>query len=185
MAASRLQASAVLRAGVVLSTLSLTALGIGVAAGTAGASVHAAGSAAKRGHAKVWPVISNAKNLAKEPVVHAVKGKPPKKLLVKNLVVGTGPAATATSVVSVKYVGANYATGRDFTRATWEAGKPTTFQLDGGVIRGFAEGIFGMKVGGRREIVIPPSLGYGSEGGGPIKPNETLVFVVDLVSVSS
>ncbi len=129
------------------------------------------------------PVIGNATNLKLEPVVYASKGTPPKKLEVKNLVVGSGAVVTSSSTVKVMYVGADYKTGKDFTQATWAEKRPTTFPLSG-VVRGFAEGLIGMKVGGRREIVIPPSLGYGDQSAGPIKANETLVFVVDLKGVS-
>ena len=97
--------------------------------------------------------------------------------------VGTGASATAASTVKINYVGADYATGKDFDHSTWTTGQATAFSLQG-VVPGFAQGIVGMKVGGRREIVIPPSLGYGSTGRPPaVAPNETLVFVVDLVGL--
>ena len=105
------------------------------------------------------------------------------KLETKDLVVGTGTVAAAGDTVGVKYVSVNYANGKDFTDE-WTSGKPTSFPLSG-VIPGFAQGIEGMKVGGRREIVIPWTLGYGAKGQGPIGPKETLVFVVDLKSVSA
>lgn len=130
------------------------------------------------------PKVGNATTMSAEPVVHATKGARPKKLEVKDLVVGTGAAVTLASTVSVKYVGANYATGRDFTSATWSSGRPTTFPLSE-VVPGFAKGLVGMKVGGRREMVIPPKLGYGSSAQGPIKAHETLVFVVDLEGVKA
>lgn len=130
------------------------------------------------------PTVGHATALAKEPVIHAGKGRPPAKLLVKNLVNGTGATVTASSTVLVKYVGANYKNGKDFTAVTWQSGQPTSFPLSG-VVPGFAEGLVGMKVGGRREIVIPPALGYQNHANGPIKATETLVFVVDLESVSS
>jgi peptidylprolyl isomerase len=105
-------------------------------------------------------------------------------LVTKDLVVGTGTPATSSSTVVVKYVGADFTTGADFTSSTWTGGKPATFPLST-VVPGFREGIVGMKMGGRREIVIPSALGYGSKGSPPtIKPNEALVFVVDLQSVS-
>jgi len=130
------------------------------------------------------PPVANATNLKAEPVVGPGQPPPPSKLLTKDLVVGTGAVATSSSTVLVKYVGAAYTSGKDFTASTWTQGKPTSFSLHT-VVPGFAEGIAGMKVGGRREIVIPPSLGYGASGSGAaIKPNETLVFVVDLESVS-
>ena len=97
--------------------------------------------------------------------------------------VGTGKTAVASSTVVVKYVGADYTTGTDFTSSTWTSGQPATFPLST-VVPGFKQGIVGMKVGGRREIVIPSSLGYGAKGSPPvIKANETLVFVVDLQSI--
>lgn len=130
------------------------------------------------------PSITNATNLSKEPVIHADKAKPPSKVLTKDLVEGTGTAVGTTSLVTVKYVGADYATGKDFTATTWKSGRAATFSL-AKVVAGFAAGLVGMKVGGRREIVIPPKYGYGDTAVGPIKANETLVFVVDLVGVSS
>jgi len=142
------------------------------------------GTRAKRkDHRGALPVIGHAKDLSAEPVVHADKHKAPTKLLVKNLVVGTGATATPTSTVKVKYVGADYTNGKDFTATTWQHGQPTSFSLKR-VIAGFSQGITGMRVGGRREIVIPPKLGYGNAAQGPIKANETLVFVVDLQGVS-
>jgi hypothetical protein len=165
---------------------------VGWAGGAAGASGHSpAGQfegATARGarhpeHGPKLPFVGNATNLSREPVIHAMKGKPPTKLEVKNLVVGTGATVKATSTVKVLYVGANYKTGKVFTQVTWIDKRPTAFPLSG-VVRGFAEGLVGMKVGGRREIVIPPKLGYGNTSSGPIKPDETLVFVVDLKGVS-
>jgi peptidylprolyl isomerase len=102
----------------------------------------------------------------------------------RDLVVGTGIAAVASSTVSVNYVGAFYPTGKDFD-ASWTdtPGIPTTFAL-GGVIPGFKDAIIGMHVGGRREIVIPPAYGYGATASGPIPANSTLVFVIDLVKVT-
>lgn len=173
-------------AAVVGSALALSVVGSGAgaawAAGRAPTGSYRAAVGHKHPRARL-PKISNAKNLDAEPVVHRSKGAPPKKLEVKDLVVGNGSTATMSSTVSVVYVGASYQTGRDFTQATWTQKRPTTFPLSG-VVKGFAEGLVGMKVGGRREIVIPPKLGYGDHNYGPIKANETLVFVVDLKGVS-
>lgn len=130
------------------------------------------------------PAVAEPTNLTVEPVISAGTPPPPTTLVTKDLVVGTGATATAKSTVEVKYVGADYTTGQDFTSSTWTSGKATSFPLTT-VVPGFSQGIVGMKVGGRREIVIPPSLGYRSQGSGTaVKPNETLVFVVDLKSVS-
>jgi peptidylprolyl isomerase len=120
--------------------------------------------------------------LSVEPVISAGTPPPPTQLATKDLVVGTGTTATATDTVVVQYVGANYADGKTFD-SSWQRGQPATFPLNG-VVPGFSKGIVGMKVGGRREIVIPPPLGYGASGQPPaVAPNETLVFVVDLKSV--
>lgn len=129
------------------------------------------------------PAVGNATDLSVEPTIAAGTPPPPSTLQTKDLVVGTGATATSTSTVKVQYAGANYATGKIFD-ASWTDSGPTSFSLNGGVIPGFAAGIVGMKVGGRREIVIPPAEGYGASGNGPVGPNETLVFVVDLLGVS-
>lgn len=127
------------------------------------------------------PVVSNAANLKVAPVPKAGTSPAPTALVKKDLVVGSGPTAGATSTVRVQYVGADYANGKVFD-SSWSRGQPATFPLNG-VIPGFAQGIVGMKVGGRRELVIPPALGYGAAGSGPVGPNETLVFVIDLLAV--
>jgi peptidylprolyl isomerase len=121
---------------------------------------------------------------AKKPTVKVPKGKPPSKLVVKDLKEGTGPAARPGQTVTVQYVGVNYKGGKQFD-ASWDRGEPFSFPLGAGqVIKGWDLGVAGMKVGGRRLLVIPPDLGYGPDGQPPvIKPNETLVFVVDLLAV--
>lgn len=129
------------------------------------------------------PTVDDPTNLTAEPVISPGASPPPSELVTKDLVVGTGATATATSTVDVTYVGADYTTGVDLTSSTWRTKELTSFSLTR-TVKGFAEGTAGMKVGGRREIVIPPSLGYASSGeGSTIKPNETLVFVVDLKGV--
>jgi peptidylprolyl isomerase len=119
-----------------------------------------------------------------KPKVTVPKGSPPKKLEVKDLEEGSGAAAKAGDAVTVNYVGVNYKTGKEFD-ASWDRGEPFTFTLAAGeVIPGWDQGVAGMKVGGRRELIIPPELGYGAAGAPPaIPPNETLVFVVDLEAV--
>ena len=120
-----------------------------------------------------------------EPKVTVPKGAPPKKLVVKDIEKGTGAEAKAGDEVEVQYVGVNYKRGDKFD-ASWDRNEPFSFQLGAGmVIPGWDQGIEGMKVGGRRELIIPPSLGYGPAGSPPaIPPNETLIFVVDLLSVN-
>lgn len=123
------------------------------------------------------------KNKSK-PKVEVPSGAPPKQLTVKDLEEGTGAAAKAGDQVTVQYVGVNYKSGKEFD-ASWDRGEPFAFTLGAGeVIPGWDQGVEGMKVGGRRELIIPPQLGYGSTGAPPtIPPNETLVFVVDLEKV--
>ena len=111
-------------------------------------------------------------------------GPPPQKLEIKDLEEGSGPAAKPGDEVTVHYVGVNYKTGKQFD-ASWDRGDTFKFKLGKGqVISGWDQGVAGMKVGGRRRITIPPHLAYGKRGaGGVIGPDETLVFVVDLVGV--
>lgn len=119
-----------------------------------------------------------------KPVVDIPQGRPPANLEVKDLSVGDGPKAGKGDTVRVHYVGVAMGTGREFD-SSWERGEPISFTLGGRqVIRGWDMGIKGMKVGGRRRLVIPSFLGYGSQGAGPeIAPGETLVFVCDLVGI--
>lgn len=125
----------------------------------------------------------SSKNGAK-PKVTVPSGAPPKQLETKDLKAGTGATAKAGDAVTVQYVGVNYKNGKEFD-ASWDRGEPFTFNLGAGeVIPGWDEGLVGMKVGGQRELIIPPDLGYGSTGSPPaIPPNETLVFVVDLEAI--
>ncbi len=119
-----------------------------------------------------------------KPEVTVPGGEPPPGLQIEDIEVGTGPEATAGTDVDVHYVGVSWSSGRQFD-ASWDRGSTFSFRLGGGqVIAGWDQGVVGMQAGGRRRLTIPPDLGYGSRGaGGVIGPNETLVFVVDLVDV--
>ena len=109
---------------------------------------------------------------------------PPDDLVINDVVEGDGAEATSGSAVSVHYVGVAHSTGEEFD-ASYNRGEPLQFRLGvGQVISGWDTGVQGMKVGGRRQLVIPPHLGYGDRGaGGVIKPGESLIFVVDLLAV--
>jgi peptidylprolyl isomerase len=123
--------------------------------------------------------------MATKPVVAVPEGAPPTALKVRDIVVGTGPEAKVGQTVSVQYVGVAYSTKKEFD-SSWDGeGEPVDFPIGVGyVIKGWDQGVPGMKVGGRRELIIPPGLGYGDRGAGAdIKPGETLVFVIDLVGV--
>jgi len=122
--------------------------------------------------------------LAKEPTVAVPAGAAPKTLVVKDIIKGTGPEAKAGQPVTVNYVGALFHGGKVFD-ASWKRNEPFTFTLgQGAVIKGWDQGVAGMRVGGRRELVIPAALAYGSKGAGAsIPPNAPLVFVVDLLGV--
>ena len=126
---------------------------------------------------------SASQDTSTKPQVTVPDGKAPKQLEETDLVVGDGATAKSGDQVTVNYVGVGYDSEEEFD-ASWGRG-PFTFTLGTGeVIPGWDEGVAGMKVGGRRELVIPPDLAYGPQGSPPvIGPNETLIFVVDLVSV--
>src|SRR4249919_1270508 len=119
-----------------------------------------------------------------KPEVDFPGGEPPGELQVTDIWEGNGGIAKAGDTVQVHYVGVAYSTGEEFD-ASWDRGDPLEFKLGAGqVIAGWDQGIQGMKVGGRRQLTIPPEMGYGSRGaGGVIKGGETLVFVVDLLGV--
>lgn len=119
------------------------------------------------------------------PEIDFPEGEPPAYLDITDITVGDGPEATKGSTVSVHYVGVAFSTGEEFD-ASWNRGDKFEFPLGAGrVIKGWDMGVTGMKVGGRRRLVIPPHLGYGNQGaGGAIKPGETLIFVVDLLGVN-
>jgi peptidylprolyl isomerase len=120
--------------------------------------------------------------LSTEPKVTPPSGPPPKKLETKDLIKGTGAEAKAGQTVTVNYVGVLFKGGKEFD-ASWKRKEPFSFQLGkGAVIPGWDQGIPGMKVGGRRELIIPADLAYGVRGSGSsIPPNAPLVFVVDLL----
>ncbi len=125
--------------------------------------------------------------LSKEPTITLAKGPAPKRLIVKDLIVGTGATAEKGDTLVVNYVGALFSNHKVFD-SSWKdtPGKGFAFTLgQGAVIKGWDQGLEGMKVGGRRELIIPPSLAYGTSGSGStIPPNASLIFIVDLLKVT-
>jgi peptidylprolyl isomerase len=120
-----------------------------------------------------------------KPQVEIPPDRPPSyQLELEDISVGDGEEAAAGNVVEVHYVGVSWSSGKQFD-ASWDRGDTFKFTLGKGhVIPGWDQGVAGMRVGGRRRITIPPSLAYGKRGaGGVVGPDETLVFVVDLVGV--
>lgn len=114
------------------------------------------------------------------PQIELPDGDPPTELVIVDLIDGDGPAATPSSMVTTHYAGVSWVNGDQFD-SSWERGEAATFPLSG-VIQGWQEGIPGMRVGGRRMLIIPPEMAYGSSPppGAPIAPDDTLVFVIDL-----
>ena len=122
--------------------------------------------------------------MTEKPEIEFPDSPPPAELEITDISEGEGVEATSGKTVSVHYVGVAHSTGEEFD-ASYNRGAPLDFRLGvGQVISGWDTGVQGMKVGGRRKLVIPPHLGYGDRGaGGAIKPGETLIFVVDLLEV--
>lgn len=126
--------------------------------------------------------LSPAGTAGKAPTVVVPPGSPPTQLESADLITGTGPAAKTGDSLTVQYVLATYSS-RKTVQSSWTS-QPFTFTLGQGVIQGWDEGVVGMKVGGRRELIVPPSLGYGSTAqGAGIAANDTLVFIIDLVKI--
>jgi peptidylprolyl isomerase len=118
-----------------------------------------------------------------KPVIPRPTGSPPRRLVKDDIVRGEGRAAKRGDLVTVHYAGVTFSTGEEFD-ASWNTGETYTFPLGAGPIPGWDKGLVGMKQGGRRMLTIPPELAYGSEGNPPaIGPNETLVFVFDMVDI--
>ncbi|WP_249011556.1 FKBP-type peptidyl-prolyl cis-trans isomerase [Conexibacter sp. DBS9H8] len=123
---------------------------------------------------------------AQKPEITIPDGPPSYQLELEDLITGDGEEASAGQIVTVHYVGVAWSTRRQFD-ASWDRGDTFSFKLGkGDVIPGWDQGVVGMRVGGRRQITIPPMLGYGKRGAGRvIGPDETLVFIVDLIGVRS
>jgi len=116
-----------------------------------------------------------------KPEIEPIMGDAPTELVITDLVVGDGAEATPGATVDVHYVGVDFETGEEFD-SSWSRGASISFPLNG-LVRGWQEGIPGMKVGGRRQLICPPAWAYGPAGGGHRLSGRTLVFVIDLLGV--
>ena len=121
-------------------------------------------------------------NAGEAPTITPPSGAAPTTLQTQDIIVGTGTEVLPTSTLTVHYTLMTWSNG-SLVESSWTGGQPATFPLSG-VIAGWQQGLPGTKVGGRRLLVIPADLGYGPNGSGPIGPNETLIFVVDIIAVS-
>jgi len=119
---------------------------------------------------------------ATKPEVDFPTGEPPAELVIRDITVGTGAEAIAGAKVTVHYLGVEFSTGEEFD-SSWSRGESIEFPLRG-LIQGWQDGIPGMKVGGRRELVIPPHLAYGTAGAGHQLSGQTLIFIIDLLAVA-
>jgi peptidylprolyl isomerase len=116
-----------------------------------------------------------------KPEIDPPMSPAPDTLVIEDMIVGDGPEATPGANVTVHYVGVNYETGEQFD-ASWDRGSSIEFPLNG-LVRGWQEGIPGMKVGGRRQLICPPAWAYGPAGSGHSLSGQTLIFVIDLLAV--
>jgi peptidylprolyl isomerase len=121
---------------------------------------------------------------SKRPHIPKPTGSPPRQLVKEDIVKGKGAPAKPGDTLTVQYVGVTFSTGEEFD-ASWDRGQPFQFPLGRGqVIQGWDRGLLGMRKGGRRMLTIPPAMAYGTSGSPPlIGPNETLVFVVDVIGI--
>jgi peptidylprolyl isomerase len=120
-------------------------------------------------------------NAGEVPTISSPVGNPPAALTTFDVISGSGTEVLPTSTLTVHYVLMAWSSGK-IIESSW-SGAPATFPL-AAVVEGWQKGLPGSKVGGRRLLVLPPEMGYGARGAGPIGPNETLIFVVDIVGVA-
>jgi len=159
---------------------------VGCGGGDSSTESTSTASESTSGSSEATSAAKKAKPGAKKtkPKVTVPSGPPPKQLEIEEIEEGSGAEAKKGDTVSVQYVGVGYESEEEFD-SSWSRNEPFSFQLGAGmVIPGWDQGVEGMKVGGRRELIIPPELAYGEAGSPPaIGPNETLIFVIDLLAV--
>jgi peptidylprolyl isomerase len=157
------------------------AFGLAACGSSGNSSIQAAPSATQTTTVPSTPTTPTSGPLSRKPTVGRGSGAAPTKLVIRDLIGGTGPAARNGQQLTVNYVGVLYANGKEFD-ASWKSGTPFPFQLGAGnVIPGWDRGLVGMRVGGRRELIIPAALAYGAQAQAGIPANSPLIFVVDLL----
>jgi peptidylprolyl isomerase len=171
-----------------LSLVALGALGLAGCSSSSSSSTTTTSTASSKAPSTTVATVpvsqpAPAGTWGKEPTVVVPSGAPPTQLQSTDLIVGSGPAAKAGDNVTVQYVLATYSSGK-VVQSSWDS-QPFQFTLgEGQVIPGWDAGVVGMKVGGRRELIIPPNLGYGNQSpGAGIAANDTLVFVIDMQKI--
>ena len=137
-------------------------------------------SSSTSGSSTGLPLVTG--NAGEAPTISAPEGAAPSELTISDVIVGTGAEVLPTSTLTVHYTLMAWSTGK-IIESSWSSGSPATFPL-AQVVEGWQKGLPGAKVGGRRLLILPPEMGYGASGSGPIGPNETLIFVVDIFGVS-
>ena len=168
----------------VLALLAVVAVLGATACGDDDGGANGAGEQQDATQTETAPSEEALKDTSTKPEIPKPSGSPPRKLVKQDIVKGRGPGAKPGKVVTVNYVGVNFSNGVEFD-SSWDSGTPFPVQLGAGmVIEGWDKGLVGIRKGGRRMLTIPPEMGYGADGYPPdIPPNETLVFVVDAVSI--
>jgi len=166
----------------IAATLALSTVALSACTTDGGVSASKAQTATKKGSAMTSPAdqyITVTGEAGSAPTIGAPQGAAPTTLITKDIYTGSGATVLPTSTLTVQYTLLAWSTGK-VVESSWNSGSPATFPL-AQVIQGWQEGLAGAKVGTRRLLIIPPALGYGANAAGPIKANETLVFVVDIL----
>lgn len=170
----------------ILIAIACLCLGLSIAScggGSDDSSTTQSTDSAAATEADTGTTASNPTSESTKPKVTVPKGVPENEFAFRDVKEGKGAGAKAGDKLSVQYVGIGYKTGKEFD-SSWGESEPFTFTLGSGdVIEGWDRGLVGMKVGGRREMVIPAKLAYGSQGTSSVAPDETLVFVVELLAI--
>jgi peptidylprolyl isomerase len=170
----------VLAAVLVFVMLGAILLGVTSMSDNSNSGSSSAGSSSAASSGSALPVVTA--NAGEAPTITAPTGTPPAVLTTSDVIVGTGAEVLPTSTLTVHYTLMAWSTGQ-IIESSWSGGQPATFPL-ANVVEGWQKGLPGAKVGGRRLLILPPEMGYGPAGSGPIGPNETLIFAVDIIGVS-